>query len=212
MLKSIEEFASYIHKKTGNLYTRHVCNECFRTQHQAYKKSVKPRLCIECNEIKPVKKFPNYKSLGPNDKRHNICLVCTAAITKERNKYKYTKREDNGEPVLNHPNTYRNEQQRVDGHELMEALGFTFKETTGIWSKEGFKNPDGTFVRIEERKRLKIEALKNKVEELNVWDKIRYLRDNDGLSIQKIADLVELNRNAVCDFLKNGKKLKKIRN
>lgn len=207
MLKLIEEFASYIHKKTGNLYTRHVCNECFRTQHQEYKKSIKPKLCIECNEVKKVKDFPNYKSLGPGDKRRNICKVCTCAY--EKSKYKY-KKEDRGEPVLNLPNTYRNEQQRKDGHELMTALGFTFNEETGIWSKEGFKNPDGTFVRIEEKKRLKKEMRLKEVEELDVWSKIRYLREK-GHSINQISIDIGVNYTAVHKFLQYGKEIK-IRN
>lgn len=210
MLKSIEEFASYVHKKTGNLYTRHICQDCFRAQKQEYKKSIKPRLCIECNEIKQVRYFPNYKSLGLGDKRHKICKVCTAAITKEKNRHINNKREENGEPVLNLPNTYRNEQQRIDGHELMTALGFTFNEDSGIWSKEGFKNPDGTFVRIEEKKRLKKEIRLKEIEELDVWSKIRYLREQ-GHSINQISIDIGVNYTAVHKFLQYGKEIK-IRN
>ena len=210
MLKSIENFASYVHIKTGNLYTRHVCSECYAKQRAEYKKSMKPRTCTECNETKQVRDFPNYKSLGPNDKRHNICKKCTSKLEKQRNGYKYNKRELNGEPVLDKPNTYRTEQQRIDGFELMEALGFTFNEENGIWFKEGLKTPDGKFVGIQERKRLKIEALKKEVEELDIWSKIRYLREKDNLSINKIADISGLGRNAIFNFLKNGKKLKKL--
>lgn len=209
-MKSIENFASYVHKKTGNLYTRHICKECFNTQHQEYKKSIKPRTCIECNEIKLVRDFPRFKTLGPNDKRRNICKKCTSALEKQKRSYIYNKRELNGEPVLLKPNTYRTEQQRKDGFELMEALGFTFNPDNGKWFKEGFKNPDGTFVRIEEKKRLKIEALKKEVEELDIWSKIRHLREHDNLSVNKIAELVGLNHNAVFNFLRDGKKLKKL--
>lgn len=54
MLKSMEEFASYVHIKTGNLYTRHVCKVCFCQQTKDYKLSIKPRTCTECNETKQV--------------------------------------------------------------------------------------------------------------------------------------------------------------
>lgn len=206
MLKSIEEFASYVHKKTGNLYTRHICKECFNEGTRAYKKSIKPRECIECNEIKLGKDFPNYKSLTPNDKRHKICKKCTARLYREKGINR--KREENGETVHWRPNTYNSEQQRQDGFQLMEALGFTFVPETGRWHKEGFKNPDGTFVRIEEKKRLQKERVLKEVEELDVWSKMRYLREVKGYSLNKIAEEIGVNHTAIYKFFQNGQKVK----
>lgn len=200
MLKQIEEFASYVHKKTGNLYTRHICLTCFRKQHQDYKKSVKPRICIECNELKSHKDFPNYKSLGPNDRRRKVCKVCTSLY--EKSKYRSNK-EERGEPVHWRPNTYNTEQQKKDGFQLMEALGFTFVEETGRWHKEGFKNPDGTFVRIQEKKRLEKENRLKGLEEMDVWSKIRYLREK-GHSINQISSDIGVNYTAVHKFLQYG--------
>jgi hypothetical protein len=207
ILKPIENFASYIHKRTGNTYTRHICTECFNLQTKEYKKSIKPRTCIECNETKEVKQFPNYKSIGANDKRHNICKKCTTTLEKQRKAYKYNKRELNGEPVLDKPNTYRTEQQRVDGFELMQVLGFTFNEENGIWFKEGVKNPDGSFIRIIEKKRLQKERRLKEIEELDIWKKIRYLREQ-GNSINDISTITGINRTAVQKFLYNGKEIK----
>ena len=206
MLKSIENFSSYIHKKTGNLYTRHICNTCFRMQNNEYKKSTRPRTCIECNETKPVSEFYNLKSLGPKDKRHNICKVCTRAYEKTKQK-KYRNKEDKGEVVLNKPNTYISEQQKEDGFQLMEALGFTFNEENGKWFKDGFKNPDGTFVRLEEKKRLEKERRLKEIEELDVWSKIRYLREQ-GYSVNQISNDIGVNSTAVFKFLYYGKEVK----
>jgi predicted transcriptional regulator len=204
LLKSIEEFASYVHKKTNNLYTRHICKECFNAQHQKYKKSMKPRVCIRCNEKKDVKFFPKYKSIPSHYKQANICLRCTSELS--RIKYG-NRRESKGEVVPEKPNTYLSEQQRKDGFELMTALGFTFSPETGRWSKEGFKNPDGTFVRIEEKKRLAKEKIQKEIEELNIWNKIRYLREQ-GNSVNDISTITGINRTAVQKFLQNGKEIK----
>jgi len=206
MFKLIEKFASYVHKKTGNLYTRHICKDCFNEGTKAYKKSVKPRTCLQCNITKPVTEYYNLKSLGPNDKRHNICKVCTREYEKSKQK-KYRNVEDKGEPVLNKPNTYVSDEQRQDGFQLMEALGFTFAPDTGIWFKEGVKNSDGTFVRLEEKKRLQDERVLKEVQEMNVWDKMRYLREV-GYSFNKISQLVGVNSTAIYKFFHDGKEVK----
>jgi hypothetical protein len=119
----------------------------------------------------------------------------------------HNKREENGEVVPIRPNTYNSEQQRIDGFQLMEALGFTFVPETGRWHKEGFKNPDGTFVRIEEKKRLDRERKLKEIEEFNVWDKIRYLREQ-GYSINKISEEIGVNYTAIFKFLHYGKEVK----
>lgn len=204
-MKSIEEFASYVHKKTGNLYTRHICNICFRKQNNAYKESIKPRTCIECNEFKEANEFPNFKSLGIKDKRRKVCKICTSRI--EREKGKHTKREENGERVHWRPNTYNSIEQKELAFELMTTLGFTFDENTGRWHKEGFKNPDGTFFRMEEKKRIERERIQKEVEELDIWSKIRYLREQD-ISINEISRLTGVNYTAVHKFLAYGKEIK----
>lgn len=208
-LKSIENFGSYVYKRTGKTYTRHICFTCFNNQTKEYKKTIKPRTCIICFETKQVRDFPNYKSIGPNDKRRQKCKVCISAEENQKQKkYNlYTKREENGEPVLTKPNTYRTEQQRIDGFELMQVLGFTFNEENGIWFKEGLKTPDGTFIQIEEKKRLQKEKILKEVEELDIWSKIRYLRDN-GYSLHQISIETGINHTAIHKFLHYGKEVK----
>jgi len=202
MLKSIEEFASYIHIKTGNLYTRYVCKVCFRAHNAAYKKLVKPRVCLECDETKPYNEFPNYKSLGPNDRRRKVCKVCTTA----KEKLKYVKRINNGEVVPVRPNTYTSPAQKDLAFELMEALGFTFSPDTGRWSKEGFKNPDGTFVGIIENKRLQQERRLKEIEHLDVWSKVEYLKEK-GISLKQISIDTGVNHTALYKFFQYGKKV-----
>jgi hypothetical protein len=165
---------------------------------------MKPRVCLRCNRKKEANYFPNYKSIPSHYKQANICLLCTAELS--RIKYG-NRRENKGEIVPTKPNTYISEQQRKDGFELMEALGFTFSPETGRWSKEGFKNEDGTFVRIEEKKRLEKERIQKEIEELNIWNKIRYLREQ-GNSINDISTITGINRTAVQKFLYNGKEIK----
>jgi hypothetical protein len=204
MLKSIEEFASYIHKKTGNLYTRHICNTCFRIQNNKYKQSQKSRVCLQCGEEKEGKYFPRYKSIPIHYKQSNVCLRCTA----ENSRIKHgNRRKEKGEVVPVKPNTYTSTEQKDLAFELMTALGFTFNEETGRWSKDGFKNEDGTFVQIEEKKRLEKERRLKEIEELDIWNKIRYLREA-GYSINEISSDTGINRTAIYKFLSNGKKVK----
>jgi hypothetical protein len=207
MLKSIEEFASYVHKHTGNLYTRYVCKVCFRAGNVAYKKSVQPRVCLECNEKKAHTEFPNYKSLGVNDRRRKVCKVCTTKYEKEKYRNKrLLNNEEKGEPVHWRPNTYISTEQKDLAFELMEALGFTFQPDTGIWFKEGLKNEDGTFVGIEEKKRLEKERKLKEIEDLDVWSKVTYLREA-GTTINQISIDTGVNVTAVQKFLQYGKKV-----
>ena len=201
-MKSIEEFASYIHKKNGNLYTRHICKVCFRAANVAYKKLVKPRVCLECDETKPYNEFPNYKSLGPNDRRKKVCKICTTA----KEKLKYVKRINKGEVVPIKPNVYISPQQKDLAFELMEALGFTFSPDTGRWSKEGFKNEDGTFVGIIEKKRLQQERRLKEIEHLDVWEKIIYLKEQ-RITINQISIDTGVNKTALYKFFQYGKKV-----
>ena len=205
MLKTIEEFASYIHKKNGNTYTRHVCNTCYYEANREYKKLVKPRVCLVCNETKVYTDFPNYASFSANDRRRKVCKVCTSKIEKEKGKY--NKRIDKGEVVLVRPNTYISEQQKIDGFQLMEALGFTFVPETGRWHKEGFKNPDGTFVGIIKNKRLQQEKRLKEIEHLDIWSKIIYLREQ-GITINQISIDTGVNKTALYKFFHHGKKVK----
>jgi hypothetical protein len=204
MLKSIEQFGSYVHKKNNKLYTRNVCNTCFYKANREYKKLVKPRVCLECDEKKVYTEFPNYKSIGPTDRRRKVCKVCTSRIEKEKGKY--TKRIDKGEVVPVKPNVYISPQQKDLAFELMEVLGFTFSPDTGRWSKEGFKNEDGTFVPIIEKKRSDREKRLKEIEHLDVWDKVIYLKER-SFTINQISIDTGVNKTALYKFFHYGQKV-----
>lgn len=162
------------------------------------------RVCIHCNEEKELINFPNYASFSANDRRRKICKPCASIL--EKQKGKYTKRINKGEVVLVRPNTYISEQQRIDGFQLMEALGFTFVPETGRWHKEGFKNPDGTFVGIIENKRLHQERRLKEIEDLDIWSKIIYLREQ-GITVNQISLDTGVNKTALYKFFHHGKKV-----
>lgn len=205
MIKELEQFASYIHKKTGNLYTRHICNTCFNKQHQDYKKAMKQRVCLQCGEKKEGKLFPRYKSIPLHYKQANICLRCTAEISRIK---QGNKRKNKGEVVPEKPNKYTSTEQKELAFELMQSLGFTFVEETGRWHKEGFKNPDGTFVRIEEKKRLIFEKKEQDTKDMNIWERITYLREQ-GCSINEISRITGLSYTSTHKFIRYGKEGRK---
>ena len=198
------EYQTYYHSSQGVYRTRRQCTQCYYDVKKLYRLKVMGRACIVCEEIKYEIDFPNYKSLGPTDRRRKVCKVCTSRIHKEKGIY--TKRINKGEVVLNRPNTYISEQQRIDGFQLMEALGFTFVEQTGRWHKEGFKNPDGTFFRIEEKKRIEKEKRLKQIEQLDVWEKVIYLL-GQGHSINQISEDTGVNKTALYKFTKYGQKV-----
>jgi hypothetical protein len=198
------EYQTYFHS-TQNVYrTRRQCTQCFNEAKKQYHLKKNGRQCIVCEDFKYEIDFPNFKSLGPNDKRRKVCKICTSRI--EREKGKHTKREENGERVHWKPNTYNSTEQKELAFEVMTVLGFTFDENTGRWHKDGFKNTDGTFFRIEEKKRLERERILKEVEELDIWKKIRYLRDKD-ISINEISRITGVNYTAVHKFIQYGKEV-----
>jgi hypothetical protein len=199
------EFQTYFHS-TQNVYrTRRQCNQCFNYVKKQLHLSKKMKVCIECGENKLKTEFYNLRSLGPNDRRHNICKVCTRAYEK-RTRTKHSSREDRGEPVHWRPNTYNSIEQKDLAFELMEALGFTFQPDTGRWHKDGFKNPDGTFVHIEEKKRFEQERRLKEIEDLDIWSKVSYLRER-GTTINQISIDTGVNLTAIYKFLQYGKKV-----
>lgn len=204
MIKELEEFASYIHKHTGNLYTRHVCNDCYRKQNNQYKKYIRTRVCLQCGEKKEGKLFPKYKCIPIHYKQSNICLRCTSELSRIKHG---NKRKEKGEVVPVKPNTYNSQEQKELAFELMTSLGFTFNEENGKWFKEGFKTPDGKFVRIEEKKRRIIEKKEEETKEMNIWERIKYLRSKDT-SINDIAKITGLSYTSVHKFLRYGKETK----
>lgn len=198
------DFQTYFHS-TQNVYrTRKQCTVCFNEGKKLLRIKNKSKMCIVCEQVKLLVDFYNYKSLVPNDKRRKICRICTATIERER---KGNRREAKGEVVPEKPNTYNSEEQKNLSFELMQALGFTFQPDTGIWTKEGFRNEDGTFYRIEEKKRIEREKRLEEVKEMSIWEKIRYLRE-EGFSIIKISEFTGINYTAVHKFLQYGKEIK----
>jgi hypothetical protein len=199
------EFQTYYHSTQNINRTRKQCNLCFNEAKKQSRILKKMKICIKCGENKLKNEFYDLRSLTPNDKRRSICKVCTILYVKtKQKKYRGTK-EERGEPVLNKPNTYRNQEQKEDGFAIMEALGFTFVEETGRWHKEGFRNPDGTFVRIEERNRLIDEKNAKETKDMNIWESITYLREKDT-SIAEISRITNLNYNTVHKYIAYKKK------
>jgi hypothetical protein len=163
------------------------------------------KLCIQCGENKPLTEYYNLKSLCAGDKRHNICKVCSRAYEK-RNRSNHISKKERGEPVHWRPNTYISTEQKDLAFEVMEALGFIFQPDTGRWHKEGFKNEDGTFVRIIENKRLDKEKRLKEIEHLDIWDKVLYLKER-GITIKQISIDTGANLTALYKFLHYGKKV-----
>lgn len=161
-----DNFQTYYHSKQQVNRTRKQCTSCFYAKKNEYRYKMNRTQCIQCDEWKLKSEYPNYKALSKNDKRKKICLRCTA---KNSSKKRTNRLQDKFEErVYQQPNRYHSTSQKETTFELMQALGWTFNEDTGIWSKERIKDKNNVWTGVitnEERKRIQTEKLKQHQEE-----------------------------------------------
>lgn len=147
--------------------------------------------CIGCNEILPKSDF--YKQ--GTDSRFNRCKEC---INKQNRIDRQEELEEQGgsKQISPKPNTYKDKFQKQQVFEFLPLLGWKFNEQAGIWYREGFKNPDGTFVFIQKGRKTKYKTI-TKEDGVEIFK----LRDN-GYKLGYIADKVGVTKGAVSNYLK----------
>ena len=148
----IEKFDTYFHSTKNKHYTRKICNPCMRIGYREYKSKVKSqqipvpvipddwKQCSDCMEYKPL---DNYY-LNKNGNHIKRCKECHVVMNRKK---AVEKMELNGGRDLYYkePNRYIDDQQRNQVFMIMEALGWIFDESTGVWNKPGIKE-NGQFV------------------------------------------------------------------
>jgi hypothetical protein len=139
--KEIKQFQTYWHSTQNKMRTRKQCTECLykirlkrKNPDKYYQDNPNYHKCNTCRDWKLIKEF--YTS---NDEIYsNRCRVCTKELDRTKRR-EYLEQSCGSEKVLMRPNKYMDEYQKNCTFNLMETLGYTFDEPTGIWTKPGVK-------------------------------------------------------------------------
>ena len=158
--KPSTEFFVETKKDTGKQYQKKYCNDCFRAQARAWKaknrlpKRVKKdpmqdnpdyKQCRTCNKWKH--RVDEYYS-GKAGHIHPDCRECSSILEKEKRdaeREQHLKDYGGSERCKVKPNDWTDDYQREHVHGFLYAIGWKFDN--GIWWKEGFKTPDGKWIK-----------------------------------------------------------------
>jgi hypothetical protein len=152
-----DEYYTYWHSTQQKYRTRNVCLVCTKEQVRDYKRRVKVKkieiptqYCPCCKKDIPL---TGYYDSGKNVKGR----YCSSCIRKNQNDKNYKKimSEGGSERIPVKPNKYVDEYQKAQTFLVLERLGYTFNEDTGIWSKEGVKDKFGNWLNIIPQPKIK---------------------------------------------------------
>jgi transposase len=150
-----DKFETYYHSTRKKFYTRKICTPCMRIGYNKYKFKVKQekllidiqnnpdyKQCCNCMEYKLLPEF----YISATKKAVKMCKPCYVKHYKEKAQQKM---EENGgrDNYYKEPNRYTSTEQKKQVFLVMEALGWIFDESTGIWNKLGIKE-NGVFINM----------------------------------------------------------------
>lgn len=216
--KPENEYYSYYHSVQQKWRQRKVCNSCIRDQKRKYderlkeKKIIQPEVpesltidystnpdyykCYRCHEWKVIK--TDYYLRKDGKPLNSRCKVCQRDL--DRIEADQLRKENGGNLKVNQrPNHYLDSYQRENTFLLMELMGYTFDEETGIWFKEGWKHiVDGkpVFIVIKEKMKNRKRKVKPRVNNVELINKIIEMRSKNMTYVQ-IADKLNVSDTTV---------------
>jgi hypothetical protein len=139
--KELKQFHTYWHSTQQKMRTRKQCIECFynkrmknKNPDKYYENNPNYHKCNTCMDWKEKKLFYTSK-----DKIYsNRCRFCTKEFDYKK-RIEHLEQSCGGDKVPPKPNKYSDEYQKACTHQLMQLMGYTFDEPTGIWIKPGVK-------------------------------------------------------------------------
>jgi len=198
--KEINQFQTYWHSTQQKMRTRKQCTECFynnrliiKDPEKYYQNNPNYKKCSTCSDWKLLSEY--YQK---NGKPYlNRCKECEKNLEREKRK-EYIMNNCGGDKILTRPNKYSDEYQRACTFELMEALGYTFDEATGIWIKPGVKElVDGIPFFINLGKSSKI---RNKITSMMIKQMLELYKS--GWGYKRISDKIGCSQTSVFKYIK----------
>lgn len=201
--KELKQFQTYWHSTQNKMRTRKQCTECLyqlrlkkKNPDKFYQNNPNYHKCNTCAEWKTIS---NYYQTSEGKIYSNRCRPCTKKFDDEKRDRKLIN-NCGGEKVPPKPNVYTDKYQKQCTYEMMEILGYTFDEPTGIWVKAGYKEIRDGKPFFPTIKSIRISRKMSPTK----FDKILMLREQ-GYSYEKIAEELDMSDTTVYKYLKKWK-------
>lgn len=202
--KELNQFQTYWHSTQNKMRTRKQCTECYyqlrlkkKDPEKYYSNNPNYHKCNTCNEWKLIDDY--YQTSGGKI-YSNRCRPCTKKFDADKREEKLIN-NCGGEKVPPKPNVYTDKYQKQCTFEMLEILGYTFDEPTGIWVKAGYKEiKDGKIIFPT----LNLKAITRRKISPTKLDKIIILREK-GWSYENIAEELGISDTTVYKHLKKWK-------
>lgn len=143
--KDDKEYYTYFHSTKNKIYTRRICNTCFKLQKVQYRKKVKELIAVENNpDYRKCNKCGVYKLKLEGFYKAGVvwfktCKECELEKDRAERMERYLDNGGSGR-FYTKPNEYIDDYQKENVFMLMKAMGWTFNEDTKVWSKPGIKD------------------------------------------------------------------------
>ena len=197
--KEIKLFQTYWHSTQQKMRTRKQCTECLyqirlkrKNPDKYYENNPNYHKCNTCNDWKEIKDF--YTTNG--EIYSNRCRVCTRDLD-QRKRREHLEQSCGSDKVKQKPNQYVDEYQKNCTFNLMQQLGYTYDEPTGIWIKPGWKEiKDGKphFPDVYKTRRIGVKVTQTMVEQMLELRKL-------GWGYKRIADKIGISDTSVFKYV-----------
>ena len=197
--KELNQFQTYWHSTQQTVRTRKQCTKCYynirlkrKNPDMYYKNNPDYHKCNTCKDWKLIKEFYTTN----NEIYSNRCRVCTKEL--EHNKRReHLEQSCGSEKIKQKPNQYMDEYQKKCTFWMMELMGYTFDEVTGIWIKPNWKEvKDGKafFPNIGKTRKIGIKVTQTMIEQMLELRKL-------GWGYNRIADKIGISDTTVFKYV-----------
>lgn len=157
------------------------------------------RKCTICHQY--LEKETHFYRNKQTGYYHSMCKICHNRRHKEATQQYFAEKKKNSggsEKVSNRPNTYQDIYQKEQTFWLMNLLGWTFDEETGVWWKDGIKDRLKQWDKLKNRVKIKAPKQPRKVIDI---DKIIELKER-GFSNTEISEKLDYTQVTIRKYLK----------